>query len=81
MSTGVAFEWNYINQVIPQDCGITSDVLCLCTDGKVRKGDPTCGDGYWFLDRYPKDNKRVLFWTPIPDADDLFNKIYPDARD
>lgn len=75
MITGVVFEWNHIEQVIPQQCGIDDDVLCLCDDGKVRKGDPTCGDGYWYLDRYPKRNKRVLFWTKNPLADELFANL------
>jgi len=56
MQKTVAAEWIYIEDNPPN-----KRVMCLCEDGKIRFGNPVCGDGYFYL-QVKEDSTRQSGW-------------------
>ncbi|AZN67031.1 hypothetical protein DX910_00580 [Acinetobacter haemolyticus] len=66
----VAAEWAHVEDNPPN-----KRVMCLCEDGKIRFGNPVCGDGYFYLDT--KVGPEVVeFWQELPNLKEVQNQYW-----
>ena len=66
----VGAEWVHIEDGPPN-----KRVMCLCSDGKIRFGNPVCGDGYFYINNRVSW-ERVEFWQEIPDLKEVQAKYW-----
>ena len=66
----IAAEWIHV-----EDNPSNKRVMCLCEDGKIRFGNPVCGDGYFYLDA-KVGSEVVEFWQELPNLKEVQNQYW-----